>query len=378
VPPRIAIVTPGYPPRLGGIEVVVGHIATELVRLGCRVDVLAQYPGGAEPQAATDPDAPPVRWFRSQTRSERFPVAPSLWTHLRRHGDDYDVIYGHGFHAWPAFAAARATDRPFVFNPHYHRIGHTPMARMIHRAYDRPARRTFDRAAAVLCCSAAESELVRADYPECGDRVHVVMHGVDTEEIMAAEPYQVARPVLLVAGRLEPYKQVRLAIEALPLTGPEADLVVLGAGSDLPALRRAADATGVGERVRFMGRVDGLELHRWQRTASVVLTLSRHEAFGLVLLEGAVAGAAIVASDIPAHREVGALTSGDVEFVAVNAGAGTVAAAVRRALDHRRPPSGPSRPGRVPSWRDVGVEVLRHCCLASGSGWTPLAENRET
>jgi glycosyltransferase involved in cell wall biosynthesis len=375
VPPRIAVVTPGYPPRLGGIEVVVGHVATELVRLGCRVDVLAQYPGGPEPVPAGGPDAPTVHWFRSQTHSGRFPVAPSLWTHLRRHGDDYDVIYAHGFHAWPAFAAARATDRPFIFNPYYHRTGHTPMARVIHRAYDRPARRTFERAAAVLCSSAAESDLVRADYPECADRLHVVMLGVDVDAIRTAEPYQQARPVLLVAGRLEPYKQVQLAIEALPLIGADADLVVLGAGSDLPALTRAAAAAGVTERVRFMGRVDDVELRRWQRTASVVLTLSRHEAFGLVLLEGAVAGAAVVASDIPAHREVAALTSAAVEFVAVNASAGTVAGAVRRALN---PGPVPSRQEQIPTWRDVGSEVLRHCCLASGSSSTQRSEKGES
>ena len=85
-------------------------------------------------------------------------------------------------------------------------------------------------------------------------------------------------PVVLVAGRLEPYKQVGLAIAALALTGPEPDLVVLGAGSDLAALRKAAAVAGISDRVQFKGRVSDAELRRWQRSASVVLTLSRHEA----------------------------------------------------------------------------------------------------
>ncbi len=362
--PHVALVTPGYPPRLGGVEVVVGRIATELVRLGCRVDVLSQYRRGDVAAAAETPGGPEVHWFRSRTGSERFPVAPSLWAHLRRHGGEYDVIYGHGFHAWPAFAAAAATDRPFVFNPHYHRVGHTPMARLLHRAYDRPARRTFKRAAAVLCCSSAEADLVKADYPESGQRVHVVMHGVDIDEIKSAEPYDVKRPVLLVAGRLEPYKQVGLAIEALALTGPETDLVVLGAGSDLPSLRRTAAAAGVSGRVQFKGRVDDGELRRWQRTASVVLTLSRHEAFGLVLLEGAAAGAAVVASDIPAHLEVAAMTPGEVDFVPVGARADAVASAVRKGLQRGRHPVGQ---GDFPTWGAVGSEVLRHCASAAAT-----------
>jgi glycosyltransferase involved in cell wall biosynthesis len=45
-------------------------------------------------------------------------------------------------------------------------------------------------------------------------------------------------------------------------------------------------------------------LRRWQRTATSTLSLSAREAFGLVLLEAAVAGSRVVASDIPAHAEL--------------------------------------------------------------------------
>ena len=47
-------------------------------------------------------------------------------------------------------------------------------------------------------------------------------------------------------------------------------------------------------------------LRRWQRTADVVVSLSTRESFGLSLAEGIAAGAAIVASEIPAHREMAA------------------------------------------------------------------------
>src|SRR5262249_55312571 len=40
-------------------------------------------------------------------------------------------------------------------------------------------------------------------------------------------------------------------------------------------------------------------------------SLSRHESFGMTLLEGAAAGAPIVASDIPAHREVAGYAPAD-------------------------------------------------------------------
>ena len=57
-------------------------------------------------------------------------------------------------------------------------------------------------------------------------------------------------------------------------------------------------------RVSFRGQVSDGELRRWQRTATSTLSLSAREAFGLVLLEAAVAGSRVVASDIPAHAEL--------------------------------------------------------------------------
>src|SRR5262249_22130951 len=57
-------------------------------------------------------------------------------------------------------------------------------------------------------------------------------------------------------------------------------------------------------RVCFRGRVSDGELRRWQRTATSTLSMSAREAFGLVLLEAAVAGGRGVASDIPAHAEL--------------------------------------------------------------------------
>ena len=231
LPRTVAIVTLGYPPRLGGIEVVVGHIATELVRpseLGCRVDVLAQHIQAAPNHPGERRHSRrslTVRWFRSQTRfrSDFHLGSLPLDTPAPPRRLDYDVIYGHGFHAWPAFAAARATDRPFVFNPHYHRIGHTPMARV-----DPPGRaadRLDHRRAEPPPCSAARRP---RSGNSCGLTIRSVASGCvwsctewTQDEISGGRAAAiVARPVLLVAGRLEPYKQVRLAIEALLLDRP--------------------------------------------------------------------------------------------------------------------------------------------------------------
>ena len=53
-----------------------------------------------------------------------------------------------------------------------------------------------------------------------------------------------------------------------------------------------------------MGSVGDDELHRWLRTAHVFVSMSEREAFGMAPVEAACAGARIILSDIPAHREI--------------------------------------------------------------------------
>ena len=124
------------------------------------------------------------------------------------------------------------------------------------------------------------------------------------KETLAAEPFKTDRPIVLIAGRLEGYKRVDTAIRAFASMRKDAHLVVCGAGSHRPALERLAWELGIAARVSFRGYVSDGELRRWQRTATSTLSLSTREAFGLVLLEAAVAGSRVVASDIPAHAEL--------------------------------------------------------------------------
>jgi glycosyltransferase involved in cell wall biosynthesis len=127
---------------------------------------------------------------------------------------------------------------------------------------------------------------------------------VDTQALLAAEPFETDRPIVLIAGRLEPYKRVDTAIRAFASMRKDAQLVVCGTGSHRSALERLAQELGITTRVSFRGPVSDGELRRWQRTATSTLSLSAREAFGLVLLEAAVAGSRVVASDIAAHAEL--------------------------------------------------------------------------
>jgi glycosyltransferase involved in cell wall biosynthesis len=327
---KVSLVSPGFPPQLGGVEIVVRHLADELSGAGHGVTVYAQRPRGSSFPAGRDY---PVHWFADWSGSRQFPVAPGLLRALWRDRGLFDVIHAHSFHALPAMMAATVPKVPLVFTPHLLATGGTRVASTVHVVYDPLARLLFRRASRVTCVSAAEAELVLQRYPFVEPRLSVVPLGADIQALLTAEPFETDRPVILVAGRLEAYKRVDVAIRAFArMRDQDTRLVICGTGSHRPALERLVRELGVASRVSFLGQVGQDELRRWQRTAAVTLSLSTMECFGLVLLEAAVAGSRVVASDIPAHAElanrVGRVDS-RMALVALDA------AAAAAALDHQ-------------------------------------------
>jgi glycosyltransferase involved in cell wall biosynthesis len=354
---RVALVTPGFEPEVGGIEAYVRNLADQLADLGCHVDVLTQCPRGRARE--WDRSAPGAGYrvlrFEDWTGTRRFRIAPGLWQHLQGHGREYDVIHVHNFHAFPALASALATDCPLVFTPYYHGIGHTPAAKVLHVPYDRLAKRIFARSSYILCVSGAEVDLVQHDYPVFASRVHRVGIGIDIEGIRQAAPFQRDRPVVLVIGRLEPHKHIGRAVEAFAACDTDADLVIVGTGQQQTEIGTLVDRLGIGSRVQMLGYVEDGEARRWQRTATVVMSLSSAESFGLGVAEAAVADARIVASDIPAHRDVAALAGGTFEFVPLGAPTAVVAEALHRSL---AAPRGHQDDCVLPTWREVGERIL--------------------
>ena len=352
---RIALVSPGYPPAPGGVEVVVAHTARALVRAGASVEVLAQERGHGLPAVAED-DGVVVRRFPSLTR-EPYPIAPGLWRQLRRHRARYDIVHGHNYHCVAAVGAAltlnaRLDGTRFVFSPHYHGGGHTAVSSLLHHGYRPFGRMAFARAAAVVCVSAAEAELVAAHFGPVAPKIAIVPNAVDGAAIAAAEPWPAQPPTVLSVGRLERYKRVDRLLAAFDLVPAPAQLVVIGDGADRERLEKAAAALDARARIRFLGRVDDLALARWLRTAGVLCSLSEHEAFGLAPAEAAAAGAALVLSDIPAHAELA--TRAHARLV----GPGDDDARIARALTSALEP-GPNRwRATATSWDDAAASLI--------------------
>lgn len=314
---RVALVTSNYPPSIGGIEQHVSELAVALTRLGCEIDVFAPRVREATSLPSCDAERPTEHRYWSLLQGTGYGLPVGLRTDLRRAARQYDVIHAHNYHGLAA-AVAAFTDHPVrCFTPHYHGVGHTAVARLAHRPYRRIGSRIFARSDSVICVSEAERKLVARDFPATVGKLRVIPNGVNRRDLLAAEAFSLTsgRRTIVVAGRLTGYKRVDRVIAAMGHLTEDAELVVVGAGPRRVELENLAREVAPG-RVRFAGPVTQHDVYRWFRTASVVATLSEHEAFGLVAAEAVVAGARVLASEIPAHAELASRTeSGQITLI---------------------------------------------------------------
>jgi glycosyltransferase involved in cell wall biosynthesis len=122
-------------------------------------------------------------------------------------------------------------------------------------------------------------------------------------------------PYVLYAGSLMPHKNVDTLVRAFAPDGLDVGLRLAGPATDAERqhLESLIARLGAATRVRHLGWLDDAALARWYAGARAVVIPSVHEGFGLPVIEAMRLGVPVVASDIPAFREVG---GGHVTLVA--------------------------------------------------------------
>ena len=304
---RVGLVVPRFAPFHGGMETYVAHAAAALAADGAEVTVITQVPrdAGLPRHAVRDGytierhclpvgdifDVPSPSAARAASRSGRF-----------------DVVWVHSYHTPLAWLVAEQAKVPLVFTPHYHGVGHTPLRQALHQAYRPAGRRLMAASRRIVVDTDAEAGLVLRDFPRQVQREKITVVPLAVANPgRGRQPYPGESHVVLTVARQEPYKRTDLLIRAvveLRSRSVPARLVVVGDGSGMADYRELAARLGAGDVVTFTGLVDEETLGRWWASASMYATASRQEAYGIGLAEALIAGLPVVASGIPAHREV--------------------------------------------------------------------------
>lgn len=358
----IAIISPRYPPAIGGVERVSERQARAIVAHGLPVDVLTTDPTRTLARAAVM-DGVRVRRFPTIANDSIYYLSPSLWRWLMKYASHYSLLHAHSYHTPIALAAALASRRsgvPFVLTTHYHGTGHTPLRRLLHYPY-RPLGRWMVRSADhIFCVSQHESHLIKKhfgnDLP-----LSVVPNGIDLDEINRAISWQKKDEdtILLSVGRLERYKQNHHLIEAMTKLDGRYKLVIIGDGPDRVLLKRIIDNLELNSRVFMPGFVEREDLLRWYKTADIFVTLSTHEAFGISILEASVAGSRIVASNIFAHQEVlRMIPDKSVNFISPVINSDELITAILHASNASNPDIISN--DLIPTWDHIALEIIQH------------------
>lgn len=142
-------------------------------------------------------------------------------------------------------------------------------------------------------------------------RVDVIWNGMDDdalESLSASAPGERApgRARFAWLGRMSPEKRLLPFLDALAVSGVDADVQVFGGGSQLRAARRLVEKRGLAASVRFMGRMPHADVLRLVRRAdAVVQTSIGFETQGMTPFEAASLGTPSIVSDPDIAAELG-------------------------------------------------------------------------
>ena len=319
-PRRILIATQTFPPDLGGMQGLMGGLATALAAEGHGVEVFADRIRSGRPEFAAPGVA--LRRFGGPRPLRRLLKQLAIARALRS-GPPAAVIAD----SWKSVAALPrgAGAAPLLVLAHGMEFppGITPAKAARIRA-------ALARATGVAANSRYTLGLLRPYLPE-GMRCAVVPPPIlpqpePTPADLAAVRALVGQggPVLLTLARLEPRKGVDMVIRALPrlaASHPGITLLVAGDGPDNARLAALADEADVAARVRFLGRIgEGMKAALFRSADLFAMPTRREgasvEGFGIVYLEAAwhgvpaLAGCDGGAADAVADGETGLLCDG--------------------------------------------------------------------
>jgi phosphatidylinositol alpha-1,6-mannosyltransferase len=351
---RVLLLTPDFPPELGGIQRLLERLVAHAA--GVEYEVIAPAAAGAE---AWDAERP--------YRVRRTPQAPSrpltiaalnsaAIARARRAKPDV-VLSGHIVTAPAALAIRRVTGIPYVQYLYALEVRERP----------RLAAAAARGAEAVIAISRYTAELGRAAGAPA-ERIRVVPPGVD---VVDAAPRDGAGPRILTVARLQDrYKGFDVMVRAMPLIRarvPGAEWIVVGDGRLRGEIERQASAAGVADGVRLCGALSDAERDAWYDRAGVFAMPSRlppgsaGEGFGIVYLEAATHGVPSVGGNVGGALD--AIADGETGRLVDPTSHVAVAAAIAELLED------PERR------RAMGAAAAR---FARDFAWPRIAERVET
>lgn len=308
---RIGIVCPYSLDRPGGVQLHVSDLAQALMARGHYVSVLAPAaPETVVPEWVTTAGRSiPVRYNGSTARLT-IGLLSAARVRMWLADGNFDVVHLHEPGA-PSLSLIAMWARIGPTVATFHTSNDDSALMRLAKPWIKPGFEVLDARIAV---SPSAARTVK-DHLRL-DATHIIPNGVDTSAFANAEPrveWQGTKnaPTIGILGRLdEPRKGLEDYLAAMPYVReqfPRAKFLVAGRFSD----RVAAKAARAGAHI--VGELDEAQKASFMASVDVYCAPNTGgESFGIVLVEAMSAGAAVVASDLQAFRDVATADNGEL------------------------------------------------------------------
>jgi alpha-1,3-mannosyltransferase len=290
--PLVIHVVRQFLPNHGGLEDVVANLCRHLPGCGYRtrvvtLDRLFAAPEKKLPERETILDLEIVRipWHGST----RYPIAPAVFRHL----EDADIVHVHAIDFFfDALAWGRFLHRkPLVATTHggfFHTKRFSGMKTVWFNTLSRISSLAYRR---IVCCSEADK---RTFDRIASSRTVLVENGVDTKKFADAAAQTPTR-ALITIGRFSANKQLMRLLDTLLVLvrrNREWRLTIAGVPSDLTEsdVRKGITDRSLEANTRLVVGSSNEEIRRMMNSASLFVSASEYEGFGLVAIEAMSAG----------------------------------------------------------------------------------------
>ncbi len=308
---KVALAAPYFFPHIGGVESHVLALARELSRKGHEVQVFTSR--HADLKEFDTVEGVLVRRVPVSSMLFDTPLTPRLAGVLQAGG--WDIIHAHSPPPMSAFYAARAAVRsgvPLVYTHHCDPEMPSRLGRAVSWVYYRTLLNyTLKHAARIIVYT---ESYAATSYALWKHPTALVPTGLDLSRFGPQNDGAAIRrrhglngkKAVLFVGRLTAHKGIQTIIEAAALTGPDVRYVLVGPGEFPAPWSRRMRQLGVEGKFVLAGKVPEPELPAYYAACDLLVlpSVSRLEAFGLVLVEAMASGKPVVASDLPGVRDV--------------------------------------------------------------------------
>jgi glycosyltransferase involved in cell wall biosynthesis len=363
--PRVLMVTPRFPPDMGGVERHVEEVASRIAAAGWDVTVLCTDRTGKRPRHE-ERGGFTVRRVRAWPAERDYHIAPGILREIARaHWDLVHVQSYHTFVAPLAMLAARSAGIPYVLT--FHGGGHSSAVRASVRGVQRRVLRPLlRRAAALVAVARFEIDGYGAELGLGPEHFRLIPNGTDRAPGEPSEDFaEVPGTLIASVGRLERYKGHHRVLEALPhvlAARQDVRLRIAGTGPYEAALREKAARLGVADHVDI-GAVEGPgAIAALMRRAALVILLSDFETHPLAVLEAVALGRPVLVADNSGMREIA--EQGLATATAVDSPPEEVADAILAALAA----PAPADEVQLPTWDDCAAGLLDLYASVTGKG----------